>query len=429
MINQMLTDLALYKGINIALNLGTAVVIIVLIVGSKSNKIKTQSINKSFIPLMLMTLGSVLSDLFGWYVNGNAELVVLNMVLNSAFYIFNYLTLAFSAKYLFDYLSYKSEPKREVTYLVYTASAAGILLVIINFFAPIIFEVDKVGVYGRVDGVFFGFSQLLGLLSTAVCAAVLIKYRRALSGAVGLFVMGYTVIPISALVIQAMFFGITLTNISFMLFGLLMFINSRYELADGIIKATNDENEKAANALQSQIVLKFLINAMVPIRELIEHNSDKAFDAINRMFEYKKHSQIDQGYYSLISLETEIRQARSFAELIKLYRGATFFITFDLQVTDVKIPTMTIIPLIENTAIYGAENRDICNITVKSFKENGKTVITVEDNGDGFDTEVLKTTKKSIFAISERLRLMCGGTLDVQSKVGFGTTVKIILPQ
>jgi sensor histidine kinase YesM len=425
----MLTDLRLLQGINISLNIGTAIVIVTLIIGSARNKIKTQSLNKSFIPLMLMTLGSALSDLFGWLTNGDPALAGFTMLLNTAFYIFNFLTLALSAKYLFDYLSYKSDPPRQIIYFVEVAAVAGIIITIINLFTPLMFTVNNAGVYERVDGVFFNIAQILALMSLAVCAAVIIKFRKALSGEIWLFVIGYTVIPIIALIVQALIFGITLTNMSFMLFGLLMLINSRFELADGITKANNDENEKAANALQSQIVEKFLFNAMYPVRDLVEQNSDKAFDAINRLFEYKKHSQIEAGAYSLIPLETEIRQARSFAELVKLYRGETFVMVFELQVPDVMIPTMSIIPLLENTAIYCAEGRDVCNITIRTFTEDEKIIIEIEDNGVGFDTEILKTTKKSIFAISERLRFMCGGTLDVQSKIGFGTTVRIELPK
>jgi signal transduction histidine kinase len=425
----MLTDLRLYQGINISLNIGTVIVITSLIIGCARNKIKTQSINKSFIPLMLITLGSVLTDLFGWWTNGDPALAGFTMMFNTAFYIFNFLKLALAAKYLIDYLSYKSDPPRQILYFADAACAIGILIVIANFFTPIIFTVNSFGVFEQTGSLFVDVTLILRLMSMAVCAAVLIKYRRALSGEIWLFVIGYTIVPIAALIVQAFVDNITLTNMSFMMLGLFMFINSRFELADGIIKANNDENEKAANALQSQIVEKFLFNAMYPIRDLVEHNSDKAFDAINRVFEYKKHSQIEAGAYSLIPLETEIRQARSFAELVKLYRGETFNIVFELQVPDVMIPTMSIIPLLENTAIYCAEERDVCNITIRTFNEDEKIIIEIEDNGCGFDTEILKTTKKSIFAISERLRLMCGGTLDVQSKIGFGTTVRIELPK
>lgn len=69
-------------------------------------------------------------------------------------------------------------------------------------------------------------------------------------------------------------------------------------------------------------------------------------------------------------------------------------------------------------------------LTVKQL--NNDLVITVEDNGVGFDVEAVRKKQKEnkhfgIFRIEERLHLI-GGRLEIQSQPGKGTITRIIVP-
>jgi hypothetical protein len=423
----MVNETFLYRDINIALNIVTSLIILALILGSIKNKIKTQSLNKLYIPLMAATLMSSLCDLFGYVANGNPDLRTLTVFFNGAFYILNFVVLSISAKYLFECLSYKTDPPRQILYLVDMACLTGIIIAVVNFFNPILFIVNEDGVYNRINGVVFGTTQILGLMCMAICAAVLIHCRRAFGKTLPFFILGYTIIPIGSLVIQALVYGVTLTNISTMVFGLIMYINANRELSEGMTAANEFDGKKIAAALQSKLTERFLFSTMIPLRDLIAHDPDNAYEAVNRLFEFEKHSQINAEEYSLISIDEEMGQVRSYAELIKLRGKDRITFVFETSPSDIKIPPMTIIPLIDNAAAYGAAYREHTVITVKTFSEGKNFVITIEDDGEGFDTDTLKDIKKSIWAVSERLLLLCGGTLLINSKPGSGTTARIKL--
>ena len=57
--------------------------------------------------------------------------------------------------------------------------------------------------------------------------------------------------------------------------------------------------------------------------------------------------------------------------------------------------------------------------------------VEISDNGAGFDVDEAKLggTHVGIINSRERVRMMCGGKLEVTSKVGEGTRITISLPK
>jgi signal transduction histidine kinase len=63
-------------------------------------------------------------------------------------------------------------------------------------------------------------------------------------------------------------------------------------------------------------------------------------------------------------------------------------------------------------------------------KVDNTCMITVKDNGVGFDFEKIRSKLKNHFGLSvlqERVRLL-DGILNIESKVGTGTTITIYIP-
>ena len=66
-----------------------------------------------------------------------------------------------------------------------------------------------------------------------------------------------------------------------------------------------------------------------------------------------------------------------------------------------------------------------------SYETDENYCVTVEDDGVGFDTSVLLDERKhvGIRNIRGRLKAMVNGTLEIESRVGIGTTVLIKIPK
>jgi signal transduction histidine kinase len=70
-------------------------------------------------------------------------------------------------------------------------------------------------------------------------------------------------------------------------------------------------------------------------------------------------------------------------------------------------------------------------IRVVSYETDTHYCVMVEDNGVGFDTNILLDERKhvGIRNIRGRLKAMVNGTLEIESRDGVGTTVLIKIPK
>lgn len=104
---------------------------------------------------------------------------------------------------------------------------------------------------------------------------------------------------------------------------------------------------------------------------------------------------------SLCTIKDEIEFTREYLELMKLRytHRLDFQINFDDRIQGIKLPKLTIQPLVENCITHGFVNMDgtMC-ITVNAIQNNDLWEITINDNGTGFESEVLTNINRQIDA-------------------------------
>jgi sensor histidine kinase YesM len=106
--------------------------------------------------------------------------------------------------------------------------------------------------------------------------------------------------------------------------------------------------------------------------------------------------------------------------------------SFEMNSDDFHIPALTIQPIVENAIKHGLMKLSKGGtIRVVSYETESHYCVSVEDDGVGFDTDVLLDERKhvGIRNIRGRLKAMVNGTLEIESRVGIGTTVLIKIPK
>ena len=148
-------------------------------------------------------------------------------------------------------------------------------------------------------------------------------------------------------------------------------------------RRAQSESQARVQALQSRIRPHFLFNSMNIIASLIHIDPDKAEQAVEDLSELFRASLKEAG--SETSLETEIQLCKKYINIEKLRLAerleVEWFLAKDLSTSTIKIPQLTIQPLIENAIYHGiAPNPDggTVEIYIDSQLEKGRQKNTLQ---------------------------------------------------
>lgn len=194
----------------------------------------------------------------------------------------------------------------------------------------------------------------------------------------------------------------------------------------------NELNHNRIAIMTSQIQPHFLYNALLGIKQLCDTNPEKASEALEHFSYYLRGNLDSLAQAKLISFEKEWEHLRDYLYLEQMRFEEKLRVEWKLSFTDFMIPPLTVQPIAENAVRYGiTKKRGGGTLTIGSERTETAVVITVSDDGAGFDTTEKKQDGRShtgIENVRSRLQAQCGGMLEIESEAGRGTTVKIILP-
>ncbi len=153
------------------------------------------------------------------------------------------------------------------------------------------------------------------------------------------------------------------------------------------------------NALQAQINPHFIHNMLNVVMEMaLENRPDDVIDICQKISDMMRYSTADES--QPITIEDEMGHVYNYLSLMKERYGdkLTYDIKMDEEVRSVKIPKLIIQPIVENAFYHGfSKNKREIHIGVYAgFCQNGGWRISVEDDGVGFDEQVLKNLREKI---------------------------------
>ena len=100
------------------------------------------------------------------------------------------------------------------------------------------------------------------------------------------------------------------------------------------------------------------------------------------------------------------------------------------------LPAFTIQTLVENAVTHGIrKNKDgQGNVLIHVYADNKDNIVEVKDDGAGFDTGIFEHDDDGerhvgIYNLRNRLELMTGGCLDIESAIGEGTKATVRIPK
>lgn len=210
-------------------------------------------------------------------------------------------------------------------------------------------------------------------------------------------------------------------------------VEENEKLTTNLYKSLYQEKESELIALQSQINPHFLYNALDSIFWMAEeHNAPDISHmtvALSNMFKLS----LNNGE-KLITIRKELEMVQSYITIQKVRFEDRIRVITSVEegILDLKIVKFILQPLVENAINHGIAHKDDGGIiTIQIRRKENDILITVEDNGIGFETHDIPIPSHgyAVRNIDDRLKLYYGADYEVQitSVPGQGTTAFVRL--
>jgi len=181
-----------------------------------------------------------------------------------------------------------------------------------------------------------------------------------------------------------------------------------------------------SEALKAQIKPHFIFNSLTAIQARYRDGLIEGDKAIEK---FARHLRLvtDADAKDLIPFEGEIKNVMNYFELENLRANGKLNLYLDLNYTDFSIPVLSLQPLVENAIRHGGlREKSDGYVQLSSEKSGSSVVITVTDNGIGFDVNAIHAGV-GIENTRKRLELI-GAEMNLKSENGSGTEINIKIP-
>ena len=189
--------------------------------------------------------------------------------------------------------------------------------------------------------------------------------------------------------------------------------------------------ESRISVMLSQIQPHFLYNVLGTIRSLCRKDPERAWAALGDFSKYLQGNMSALKSDRLIRFDSELRHIETYLKLEKLRLEEKLSILYDVQARDFMLPPLTVQPLVENAVKHGIfPQPGGGTVVLRCRQEADEIIISVEDNGIGFDPEAPVRQSEEhahvgLINVRSRLEKMVGGQMTIQSAPGKGTTVTV----
>ena len=198
-------------------------------------------------------------------------------------------------------------------------------------------------------------------------------------------------------------------------------------------------HEAELGALRAQISPHFLFNTLTTIAALTRIDAVRAHDLLVDFADFFRHTLANHG--ELVTLREELEQTDRYTRFELARFGARLRIVHDIDsdLLDVRVPVLSIQPLVENAIGHGlAPRAGEGTVTIRAQRATTSACVCVEDDGVGMSGERLTQVLEvgagdglgiGLANVDRRLRLLFGGAgLDIRSTPGHGTIASFWVP-
>ena len=390
----------------------------------------------AFLIFMTVLLGA---DVYAWVFRGDAGPVAYagTRISNFLVYMCAYVCLGCGAALIMRFAG--QDPGKDLVFAgVEAVAITGVIASLLNLFRPFFYSIGEDNIYRREEH--FWVSQVLGIIGLFLMAGLLYRYRNSVRKGFLVSMAIYIMAPLAALFVSLRHYGISYTNIAFILAVIISFIEHMFyqkvlsmKRRESLLVREKELEDMRIRIVLSQIQPHFIFNVLNTIYYLCGKNVKQAREAISSFSEYLRANMAAIHQDAPVPVSQEMSFVEKYLYLEKLRFEEDLNIEYDLQGGNFYLPALSIQPIVENAVKHGIGAKlEGGTVRIATREEADAFVVTVSDDGVGFDPEKDLSDGREhvgIRNVRERVQKMCGGSLSITSREGEGTTAVIRIPK
>lgn len=385
----------------------------------------------------------LISDSFAVAFRGSMSTAGFYIVRVSNFlvFFFNYVLAVTLVVYAAELISGANlRTMKNWMYSIFAMGAVGTAVLVISQFTGFLYYFDENNIYHRAD--FYWVNMLVALFMIVATAIMLIRFRNNIGRYSYAALIIYLLLPIVAIVVQMFLYGVSLTNIANAIAMLILFGAHEAEKSEiiaqqerTVINQQAELSQARIDLLVSQIQPHFISNTLLTIQGLYNEESEKADEVMNSFIHYLQHSFSELSNNKPVSVASDINHSINYTNIVT-QRWPDMNVEYRIECDSFCVPALTVQPLVENAVRHGLMPLESGGeVLVTAYETDDEYVLKVKDNGVGFDVNDPKPhyadnrNHIGLSNIRDRVRIMCGGTLEIKSERGKGTTATLKIPK
>ena len=423
-----------------ALEIWSAIFTGTLLVGSLFGRQYAERRDKLLLSLMLVNVAMMFVDASIWFLLSapRPDKVGLLKLLALIVDALSFVTAALYAYYLTASIAQRRAVSMCYAHVMAALSLLGALACLLSNLGTAYLWFDETGAmhHGALYPYFILYSVLLLMMETLYP----LRYAKTLGTANALTLSSYGMLVLLASPFQLQLEAapILLANTMTLM---LIYAVTHGELGrrvteqkEQLLKAQLEAEQARISVMLSQIQPHFMFNVLNTIYHLCDEDASRAQQAIGDFSEYLRGNIASLRRSGPVSFDVEMNNVRSYLALEKMRFEEELNIVYDIRTTAFMLPLLSVQPLAENAVKHGlCKKPGGGTLTISSRETERGFEVAVNDDGMGFDPDApLKDDGRDHIGISatrQRLHVLCGGTLTIESRPGEGTTATIYIPK
>lgn len=227
-----------------------------------------------------------------------------------------------------------------------------------------------------------------------------------------------------------LFLCVTVIFLNLLCFNILRHIFERRKRAYAIEIELNQARSKL---MLSQIQPHFLFNSLSVIRELCHTDPQRAEEATVLFSNFLRQNMSSLLSDKNVSFTEELEHTKNYLALEQLRFGEDLRTEYDIEAEDFFLPTLTLQPIVENAVRHGISKRiGGGKVSIRTREDKDAYEVVVYNDGALYEPAKTHDSDREhvgIANVRERLKQLCGGTLEISSDQENGTCVTIRLPK